>query len=333
MGRAWLRAIAAEPEVALAGVVDLDVEQARRSLAAVPGLGEVPVSASLGELADGEGVDAVLDVTVPAAHLPVTLEALGRGLPVLGEKPMAATLGEARALVRAAEAAGELFMVSQSRRYDRHLYALRAEAERLGRLGILVQEFFKAPRFGGFRDAMEHPLVLDMAIHSFDAARFVLGADPVAVYCDEYNPAWSWYRGDAAATAIFEMAGDTRYVYTGSWCSEGLETSWNSGWRLSGERGSATWDGENAPRVELADSGNADGPADGPALDATANAPAGSGISGALAEFVGALRTGRVPMGECHDNLLSLAMVHAAIASARDRARVTIAQVLAAATP
>ncbi|RMI45003.1 Gfo/Idh/MocA family protein [Streptomyces triticirhizae] len=324
MGRAWLRAIAAEPEVTLAGVADLDVAQARRSLAAVPGLGEVPVAASLGELADGEGADAVLDVTVPAAHLPVTLEALGRGLPVLGEKPMAATLGEARALVRAAEEAGELFMVSQSRRYDRHLHALRAEAERLGRLGILVQEFFKAPRFGGFRDAMEHPLVLDMAIHSFDAARFVLGADPVAVYCDEYNPAWSWYRGDAAATAIFEMAGDTRYVYTGSWCSDGLETSWNSDWRLSGERGSATWDGENAPRVELADPGNAP--------EAAANAPAGSGIAGALTEFVTALRTGRVPMGECHDNLLSLAMVHAAIASARDRARVTIAEVLAAAT-
>jgi hypothetical protein len=30
-----------------------------------------------------------------------------------------------------------------------------------------------------------------MAIHTFDAARFLSQADPVAVYCEEFNPAWS----------------------------------------------------------------------------------------------------------------------------------------------
>jgi hypothetical protein len=40
------------------------------------------------------------------------------------------------------------------------------------------------------------------------------------------------------------------------------------------------------------------------------------GLEGALADFVGALRTGREPAGECHDNLLSLSMCHAAVASA-----------------
>src|SRR5690606_26213183 len=116
-------------------------------------------------------------------------------------------------------------------RYDANLVAFRRLLRRLGRIGILTTQFFKAPRFGGFRDAMAHPLVLDMAIHSFDSARYLLGVDPVAVYCDEHNPAWSWYAGDAASTAIFEMADGSRYVYTGSWCSPGLETSWNAAWR------------------------------------------------------------------------------------------------------
>jgi predicted dehydrogenase len=40
------------------------------------------------------------------------------------------------------------------------------------------------------------------------------------------------------------------------------------------------------------------------------------GLAEALAEFVGALRTGAAPAGECHDNLLSLAMCHAAVESA-----------------
>ena len=42
-----------------------------------------------------------------------------------------------------------------------------------------------------------------MAIHLFDAARALTGADPVSVYCDSYNPPWSWYEGPAAAAAVF----------------------------------------------------------------------------------------------------------------------------------
>ncbi|WP_255307911.1 Gfo/Idh/MocA family protein [Streptomyces marincola] len=326
MGRAWLRTVAADDRVALAGVVDLDPATARRAVAEELGDVAVPVGASLSEVAARGGAQAVIDVTIPEAHLPVTLEAFGLGLPVLGEKPLAADLAQASTLVKAAADSGLLFMVSQSRRYDPGLWALRDRAASLGDLGVLTQEFFRAPRFGGFREAMEHPLVLDMAVHNFDAARFVLGRDPVSVYCEEFNPSWSWYRGAAGATAVFEMSGGVRFVYTGSWCAPGLETSWNSRWRLSGARGSATWDGEDEPVTQLADG------APGAEVDhGPAPLPPGTGTAGALAEFVTALRTGRVPMGECHDNLLSLAMVHAAIASSAAGARVRVADVLASA--
>jgi predicted dehydrogenase len=59
-----------------------------------------------------------VDVTVPEAHRDVTLQALAAGVPVLGEKPMASSMDEARAMVAASERAGKLYMVSQSRRYD-----------------------------------------------------------------------------------------------------------------------------------------------------------------------------------------------------------------------
>ena len=39
---------------------------------------------------------------------------------------------------------------------------------------------------------MDSPLLVDMSIHTFDAARYVTGADPVSVQCTEFNPAWSW---------------------------------------------------------------------------------------------------------------------------------------------
>jgi predicted dehydrogenase len=318
MARLWLRTIAASPHVDLAGVVDTEPAAAVRALAET-GAGDVPTGASLTALASAARPDAVIDVTVPESHLPVTLEALGLGLPVLGEKPLAATLAQALRLAAAAEVAGRLFMVSQSRRYHPHLFAFRDQAARMGRPGILTTEFFKDPHFGGFREAMDHPLLIDMAIHPFDTARWLLDAEPVSVHCEEYNPPWSWYAGAAATTAVFEMTGGSRYVFTGSWCSPGLTTSWNGAWRLSAEHGSVVWDGGGPATVEATAAAGA-----APAAGGAAGTVPAKGIAGALAEFVRALRTGDVPMGEVHDNVMSLAMVTAAVESAETGRRVRI---------
>ena len=43
------------------------------------------------------------------------------------------------------------------------------------------------------------------------------GADALAVTCHEFNPAWSWYRHGAGASAIFEMTGGLVFTYRGCW--------------------------------------------------------------------------------------------------------------------
>ena len=304
MGRAWLKAVGRSPETDLAGIVDINLDAARAASADL-GSPELPVGRDAVDLARSTGADAVINVTVPQAHHPVTTAALFAGLPVLGEKPVAATVSEALSLAAAAEVTGELFMVSQSRRWNPQLSALRAMTRRLGAIGTVSTEFFKAPHFGGFRDEMAYPLLIDMAIHAFDSARFLLDAEPVSAYCQTYNPSWSWYAGDANATAVFEMTGGARYVFNGSWCSPGAETSWNGAWRVSGERGTALWNGEDEPVL------------DAPGTQAPEPPEPWSGIDGALELFVRALRTGEIPSGEVHENVMSLAMVEAAVESAR----------------
>jgi predicted dehydrogenase len=329
MGRQWLRTLDASPDAELVGLVDLNLDAARAALEDA-GLLDIPVTASLTEIAAATGAQAVVNVTIPAAHRPVSVEALFAGLPVLCEKPVAPTVSEALSLVAAAEASGQLLMISQSRRYYRALDALKRQVGELGDVGIVTTNFFKAPHFGGFREEMAHVLLVDMAIHAFDAARYLLDADPVSVYCEEFNPSWSWYADGAAATAVFEFAGGTRYVYTGSWCSDGQETSWNGDWRVSAAGGTATWDGDAAPVVQFAPGEEASTTA----LDPTAIAlgpESPEEIAGSLAEFVSALRTGAVPSGEVHANVLSLAMVEAAVRSAETGTRVLIADVLAGA--
>ena len=317
MGQAWLDTVAASADVELVGIVDLDLGAARAGAARLC-TPELAVDTDLATLVQNTRPDAVLDITVPVAHYPVTVQSLALGLPVLGEKPAASTVAETLALAAASEAHGELFMVSQSRRYNDQLVALKQHAGLLGRLGILSTQFAKAPHFGGFREQMDDVLLLDMAIHAFDAARFLLGADPVAVYCESYNPSWSWYRGDAAATAVFEFEGGVRYTYDGSWCSPGFETSWNGSWRVSGERGTALWSGDDAPTSEV----------DGRPGEPGAVRSVGHEIAGSLAAFVRALRTGETPDGEVHGNVLSLAMVEAAIASTRSGRRIEITELL-----
>ncbi len=320
MGRSWLKALGTRADVELVGLVELDVSAGRQALTDV-GL-DVEVTSDLGGLAARTSPDFVLDVTVPGAHHAVTTQALSLGLPVLGEKPLAQTLEEAVDLVRVVERTGGLFVVSQSRRYHEGLFALRDAVAQLGDVGILTTEFYRAPHFGGFREQMAHVLLLDMAIHSFDSARFLLGVDPVSVSCEEFNPSWSWYDGAAATAAVFEMAGGARYVYHGSWCSPGAETSWEGRWRVSGSRGTALWSGETGPTLDVSQSAGAAVPVNG------ATPVPGNGIEGSLADFVQALRTGVAPMGEVHDNLYSLAMVHGAIASAARGRRVGMDEVL-----
>jgi predicted dehydrogenase len=315
MGLAWLRTLEASPEVELVGIVDLDLAAARRAAADI-GRADIPVGADSVALAEQTGADAVVNVTVPAAHHPVTTAALFAGLPVLGEKPVADTLARALSLAAAAEVTGQLFMVSQSRRWNPQVAALRGMVADLGAVGAVTTDFFRAPRFGGFREEMEHPLLVDMAIHAFDTARYLLGADPVSASCHSWNPPWSWYAGDANASVHFEMDGGVRYVFTGSWCAPGAETSWNGSWRISGEHGSALWDGDSEP---VSDSRHR--------VTERARSPY-DGIAGSLQLFCEALRTGDTPPGEVHENIMSLAMVEAATESAGSGTRVVIDQVL-----
>jgi len=323
MGQQWAKNLAAHPDVAIAGWVDLRPDaaaQAAHELGIDVGATGTDVAQALADLHP----DFLVDVTIPEAHHDVTLMALSAGVPVLGEKPMADSMQQARAMVAASERAGKLYMVSQSRRYNAQLQALRRLiGEQIGELGILNADFYIGAHFGGFRDEMPSPLILDMAIHTFDAARYLSNADPVSVYCEEFNPPWSWYRGAASATAIFEMTGGLRYTYRGSWCAEGRATSWESEWRAVGPKGSATWDGHAAPVAEVVvGTGGFHAQVEQRVTEVAADMPAG--IAGSLRDFLHALTTGATPMGECHDNIKSLGMVFAAIESAATGRRVEI---------
>jgi predicted dehydrogenase len=329
MARGWLKALEAPSlasKVTIACLVDTDRDAAVR-LRDEAGLKGVRIETDLDAALSSVRPDIVLDVVVPGARFGVVETALAHGCHVLSEKPMAASLEEARQLVRLAEEAGRLHVVVQNRRYVPGVRRIRRviESGALGELTALHADFFIGAHFGGFRDAMQNVLLLDMAIHTFDAARFMSGKDALAVYCQETNPRGSWYAHGAAANAIFELGDDVTFSYRGSWAAEGANTSWESSWRIVGTRGTLLWDGAERFEAHVVDGDEGFlrplKPLDVPQ---PADLAETRGHESVIRAFLAALETGQKPETVGSDNIKSLAMVFGAIESARTRTRQVI---------
>lgn len=101
ISRQYLETIARLDDLHLVAVADLDGD---RAAAAADAYGARAVSVE--ELLRRDDIDAVLNLTIPAAHAETSLAAMAAGKAVYVEKPLAATAAQARTMLDAASAAG-----------------------------------------------------------------------------------------------------------------------------------------------------------------------------------------------------------------------------------
>ncbi len=321
----WLSSLQEIPEVEVIGLVDLNIEAAKKQKE-LYALDSAETGTDAATMIDLLKPDIVFDLTIPESHFNITTTALQLGCHVLGEKPLADSMENAKKMVAAAEAAGKKYAVMQNRRYDPNIRAYKSilASGDLGTLTTLNCDFYIGAHFGGFRDRMKHVLILDMAIHTFDAARLISGADPISVYCHEWNPKGSWYDHDASAIAIFEMSNGVVFTYRGSWCAEGLNTTWESDWRAICEKGSVKWDGasnfEAQKAIETKEFFSKWENIEVPIRETDKK----GGHTGCIRDFVDSVLRDKTPETICTDNIKSLAMVFGAIESAESKKRVEI---------
>ncbi|MFI8593125.1 Gfo/Idh/MocA family protein [Microbacterium sp. NPDC078428] len=100
---AYLDTLASHPDVRIAALADRTPERAADVAASIPGA-RACTTADL--LADPE-IELVLNLTTPESHAEIAMAALAQGKKVYGEKPLAATMPDAAAIV-SAEAGGGL---------------------------------------------------------------------------------------------------------------------------------------------------------------------------------------------------------------------------------
>jgi predicted dehydrogenase len=162
LGRHHARHLASLDEARLVGVYDIDPERGRT------------VAEELGtrSFADLDALLACVEavtVAVPTpAHAAVGLRALERGVPVLMEKPLAATVEEADALITAADRGGLQLQVGHIERYNR---ALRAAEPYLN-----GPRYIESLRLAPFQPrGTDVAVVLDLMIHDLDLVLHLTG--------------------------------------------------------------------------------------------------------------------------------------------------------------
>jgi predicted dehydrogenase len=184
MGSIHARLIARHvPDARLAGIADVDLAAARRLAGE---LGDVPTFGSIEDLLAAPDVDAVLVATSSSRHLEAIRAAARAGKDVLCEKPLALTIDESRAAVSAADAAGVRLQVGFMRRWDAD-YARAKSRLASGALGrpILFTslQFDPEPPPVSFADpAVSGGIMVDMGIHEFDLARWLVDDEVVEVH-------------------------------------------------------------------------------------------------------------------------------------------------------
>lgn len=131
-------------------------------------------------------VDAVVIATPSATHLPIVRDAARAGKPIFCEKPLALTLADTDQAIAATEAAGIPLQIGFHYRFFPAYQQARAtiEAGEIGapRVFKAVQRDEKIPPARFCDPAMSGGLLVDMGIHEFDAARWLLADEAVEVY-------------------------------------------------------------------------------------------------------------------------------------------------------
>jgi len=320
-GGGWVQRLTDNPSVELVALVDVN----RKALTAarkIGNYGKEMCFSTLSEALKNVKADALVCVTPPEYHKQCVVQAMQAGLDVITEKPMADSLANCVAILRASRDTGRTCVVSQNYRYSPATWTLAqlVESGRIGDIGQAKIDFYMGVDFGGgFRHEMDYPLLIDMAIHHFDLVRFVTGLNAVAVRGEAWNPEWSNYKGDSSSVLVFEMENGARVVHNGSWCAKGQFCGWDGNWIIEGHKGSLSY--ENG-KIEVYDV---------PKLyqvkrteTLTAVGPDKTGQDFVLNDFLSSVADGRRPRTDVFDNIHSIAMVFAAVKAVRTGRRVPI---------
>lgn len=242
MGENHIRQFSKVSGCLIKAICDVDLERAR-AVAAKYDIANVFSTAA--EMMDAVELDALSIVVPDAFHSAVTLEAIGRGMHVLCEKPLATNYEDAARMRDAAEAAGVINMVNFSYRESSALQEAHriAKAGELGRIvhieASYLQSWLSSTVWGDWRTSPHWLWRLssahgskgalgDVGVHILDFASFGAAEDIIAVNCrlktfsnikGEEQAGYTLDANDSAVITVELAGGGIGTVHTTRWAT------------------------------------------------------------------------------------------------------------------
>lgn len=137
------------------------------------------------ELLKRDDIDAVVVVTPTATHAEVIKAAALAGKHIFSEKPLAQTLSMCDEAIAAVNAAGVKLQLGFMRRFD-PAYVLAKKKIEAGAIGtpVMFRSSSRDPKRTSLEFALRENsggLIMDMGVHDFDQARWLMGSEVVRV--------------------------------------------------------------------------------------------------------------------------------------------------------
>ena len=190
MGRNHARVLADLRDYDLTHVFDMDAVTAQ-------GVADVYGAAALttAEAFVDAGLDAAVVSTPNRTHADLGVALLERGVHVLVEKPIAATVSDARRMIDAAKANDRVLMVGQVERFNPAVEAVKRAIADEQVISIQIT------RVGPFPPRMgEVGVVIDLAVHDIDIIRHLTGSEVA-----EVQPQLARTRAEREDTALLQF--------------------------------------------------------------------------------------------------------------------------------
>jgi predicted dehydrogenase len=354
------KVLTAHPRFTASALVDSRPHAIANVRQALPGSGsDVVVASSLMELLAGrERPDLIVIATPSGTHVELATEAVASGAHVVIEKPLDVTVERGRVLAGlAADAAtrGQVISVISQHRFDPASQAVHRAiaAGRFGTVSSAVatvawwrsQEYYDSGDWRGTWSLDGGGATMNQGVHTVDLLRWFLGR-PVEVYAATGLFAHERVEVEDTSAAVVRFAsGALATILATTAAYPGLSARI----QVHGSRGTAVIDNDRLDYFHAAAVGESAG-GYGAAGDASKNQAATEvpfaetsaaptraedfllGHSRQYDDIAAAIETGRAPLVDVNEALLSLALVEAIYRSARSGAPVLVDDVLSGAS-
>jgi predicted dehydrogenase len=197
MGRNHARVLSDIREFDLTTIFDMDALTAQ-------GVAEVHEATAVTSAEDfvAAGLDAAVVSTPNRTHADLTVALLEKGVHVLVEKPIAASVADARRMIDAAKANDRVLMVGQVERFNPAVEAVKRAIADEQVISIQIT------RVGPFPPRMgEVGVVIDLAVHDIDIIRHLTGSEVA-----EVQPQLARTRAEREDTALLQFRMDNGVI-------------------------------------------------------------------------------------------------------------------------